>query len=361
MKIGKPVEEGSHRRIEMRIGMQANRTYNAQTMTQLDLITDFKTSSKALLREDLPHADAVDIINRLHHHFYDLTDISGNDMVIQNLAAVPTASGMALGLNHAAQCLLDYHRTIKILKGLVKAIKDTQSEFPGETIKIFYAGCGPYAPFVSMIASLFNPEDLQFSLLEINKPSLDSARRLIDGLSLDAYVKDYHLADAVTFSIPNASSFHILYSETLDALLFRECYVPILANMLPQMNNTIKLIPHNVVLTAEIFSIDTDAAVEKSETVTLFDTRKILRDANTLLPEVIPALKIPLKTDATHTVSRLTIDTHVEIYGDITLTRGQSSLTLPHQMSIAPGTDFETLDFDYQLQPSIELIHRFSQ
>ncbi|MEP3654067.1 MAG: phytanoyl-CoA dioxygenase [Litorimonas sp.] len=330
-------------------------------MTQSNLITDFKTSSKALLREDLPHEDAVEIINRLHHHFYDLTDISGNDMVIQNLAAVPTASGMALGLNHAAQCLLDYHRTIKILQGLFKVIKDRQSECPGETINIFYAGCGPYAPFVPMIASQFNPEDLQFSLLEINKPSLDSAKRLIKGLSLEAYIKDYHLADAVTFEIPDAASFHILYSETLDALLFRECYVPILANMLPQLRDTVTLIPNNVVLTAELFSNDENTANEKSETVTIFDTRETLTTLNAPLPNIIPAAQIALKAKDTRAMSRLIIDTHVDIYDGIALTRGQSSLTLPYEMHIAPDTEFETLEFHYQLKPSIELIQRFSK
>ncbi|MEP3892020.1 MAG: phytanoyl-CoA dioxygenase [Hellea sp.] len=330
-------------------------------MTQFNLVADFKALSKALLREDLPHAEAVEIINRLHSHLFELTDISGDDMVIQNLAAVPTASGMALGLNHAAQCLLDYNRTIKILKGMVAAIEDAQSEFLGETINIFYAGCGPYAPFAAMIASLFSPEEVQLSLLEINKPSLDSARRLVEGLSLEAYIKDFYLADAVTFSIPEASSFHILYSETLDAVLFRECYVPILANMLPQLRDTIKLIPHNVVLTADLFSLEGNSAVDILKTVTLFDTREILSVANAPLPEIIPALKIPLKPDDSHAVSRLMIDTHVQIYGGIALTRGESSLSLPYEMLIAPDKEFETLDFYYQIQPKIELIHKFSK
>jgi hypothetical protein len=268
---------------------------------------------------------------------------------------------MALGLNHAAQCLLDYHRTLKILQGLVKAINDTQSQYPGETINIFYAGCGPYAPFVPMIASLFSPEALQFSLLEINKPSLDSARRLIEGLSLNAYIKDYHLADAVTFSIPDASFFHILYSETLDALLFRECYVPILANMLPQLRDTVTLIPNNVVLTAALFSNDGNTANEKSETVTIFDTRETLQTLNAPLPDVIPAAQITLKPNDARALSRLIIDTHVDIYDGIALTRGQSSLTLPYEMNIAPDTEFETLEFHYQLKPSIELIHKFSK
>ena len=35
---------------------------------------------------------------------------------------------MALGLTHAAQCLLDYKRTEKLLKGIVKAIKDVQQK-----------------------------------------------------------------------------------------------------------------------------------------------------------------------------------------------------------------------------------------
>ena len=50
------------------------------------------------------------------------------------------------------------------LKAMVMAIKEKQQKHPDKTINIFYAGCGPYAPFVTLIAPLFSPKKIQFSL-----------------------------------------------------------------------------------------------------------------------------------------------------------------------------------------------------
>ena len=74
------------------------------------------------------------------------------------------------------------------------------------------------------------------------------AKRLIDSLELNDYVQEIYLADAVTFKIPNPDTIHIVISETLDALLYRECYVPILFNLLPQLGKDITLIPENVLI-----------------------------------------------------------------------------------------------------------------
>ena len=56
---------------------------------------------------------------------------------------------------------------LMFLKAMVMAIKEKQQKHPDKTINIFYAGCGPYAPFVTLIAPLFSPKKIQFSLVHL--------------------------------------------------------------------------------------------------------------------------------------------------------------------------------------------------
>ena len=60
----------------------------------------------------------------------------------------------------------------------------------GEVINVFYAGFGPYAPFVTLVAPFFKSNEVQFTLLEINKNSVESAKKLINALELSDYIKE---------------------------------------------------------------------------------------------------------------------------------------------------------------------------
>ena len=145
---------------------------------------DIKEKVSILLKDSIKQSEIENLINEIHTYFKELTQLTGFDNHIEHLAAITTSKGKALGLNHAAQCLLDYKRTVKFLKAMVMAIKEKQQNHPNETIHVFYAGCGPYAPFITLIAPLFSPEEVQFSLLEINDKSLKYANNLIQKLNL---------------------------------------------------------------------------------------------------------------------------------------------------------------------------------
>ncbi len=316
-----------------------------------------KNLVESLLNNSLEEAAVQRVLNEIHQYFQEITAISGYSHEISHLAAVPTATGMALGLNHAAQCLLDYKRTVQFLHGMVAAIKDKQKENVGESIRIFYAGCGPYAPFITLIAPLFESTEIQFSLLEINKSSLLSAKKLINGLNLSGYVQDYYLADAVTFEIPNPDSFHILFSETLDALLYRESYVPILWNLLPQLSENIVLIPANVTLELSIVKRTghPNELAEEKHLGRIFDTRKDLIPYFTKdkLPQHFPTQQFVLSN--TENQESIIIDTLVSVYKQYELKRGESSLTLPCRIQLGEQAKGKTLAFTYHLKPQIEL------
>ena len=312
----------------------------------------------ALLERDFELTQAEQILKEIHGIFYQLTNISGYDLEMKHLAAVPTSRGMALSLNYAAQCLLDYKRTVFFLKGMVAAIRQKQQEHPNEIIRIFYAGCGPYAPFASLIAPLFKPTELQFTLLEINSDSLASTQRLIEGLNLSDYIQNYHQADAVTFKVPNAESYHILFSETLDALLYRESYVPILGNMLPQFPSNITVLPNNVILSLTLWMKEEnneETAFEAHHLGPILDVRHSLSEfANTPgLPTQFPIIAFSLSSKNNY--KSLVIDTRVDIHANYTLQPGDSSLTIPYELALSNPINRERVEFSYHLMPQVEL------
>lgn len=322
---------------------------------------DIKKLASSLLANSSNQIEIEKNINLIYSIFQKVTDITGFEPKLEYLAAIPTTKGKALGLNHAAQCLLDYKRTIKFVQAIVTVIQEKQKEYPREIINIFYAGCGPYAPFLTLVAPLFKSDQIQFSLLEINKNSLESAKKLIKSLELSNYVQETYLADAVNFKVPNPDRFHILISETLDALLYRECYVPILFNMLPQFNTNIILIPENVCLNLTFFNcsegkkhseIDDYKEYNAGEIIDVRASVSTHKDG-TNIPSQLPDKTFDLKL--MHNYKGIRIDTDVHIYNDIWLSRGESSLSLPFEMELEQCEANKVIIFTYHMENDIEL------
>ncbi|OEK09529.1 phytanoyl-CoA dioxygenase [Flavivirga aquatica] len=331
-------------------------------MSEKIIVSSIKKITLSLLEVSFNQTEVEKKLNEIHAHFQELTKITGFDHKIEYLAAVPSAKGKALGLNHAAQCLLDYKRTVKFLKAIISAIHEKQKNYPNEVIHIFYAGCGPYAPFITLIAPLFTPKNVQFTLLEINKASLESAKKLIQALDLINYIQDYHLADAVTFKVPNANKFHLLFSETLDALLYRECYVPILYNLLPQFNEDITLIPENVLLNLTLLTHSITTPDYKEHDIGhILNVREAvaLHTINQPIPTHLQSKTIDLTTLNMNRYNLMLLDTQVHVYNDIWLYRDESSLTLPLEMVLQQPFNNDTITFSYQMEPDIELTCKF--
>lgn len=321
------------------------------------LSNTIKELSTTILNNQADIEKSKDAIDEIHKHFLEITKLADLGDGLQYIAGVPTASGMALSLNHAAACLLDYRRSTKFLNGMVSLIREKQQQYPNETINIFYAGCGPYAPFITMVAPLFDPKEIQFTLLEINAASIEVAEKLITELKLTDYITEYHTADAVTFQIPDAKKYHILFSETLDALLYRESYVPILWNMLPQLSENCAVIPNNVIVQASLTfpkQEGQDAKKEKEAGVILNVRDAVqINDGSKTLPESFAPTTINLSGDEKY--NTMIVDTKVHIYKDIWLARNESSLSIPLEMEIAYPLDAPNVTFFYQLKPSVEL------
>lgn len=314
-----------------------------------------KEQSQRLLDPQLSMDEMKAIIDEIHVAFTSFTGLSGEEMDVGRTAAIQTAYGKALGMNYAALCLVDYKRTVAFLRGLVAAIREKQQEFPGEQIKVFYAGCGPYAPFVTLVAPLFEPSELCFSILDINPESLNTAQHLIQQLGMEEYVEKVILDDAVTCEIPDAQQYHVLFSETLDAVLSRECYVPILCNMIPQFREGTAIVPENVQLTVTFAKRGPDGNPIEGTPTLIFDARKAARSTfeTRMIPESFPPERVPIERNTG--IYAIVLDTIVHVFGEFQLVRDESQLTKPFAFSIDPNVPFNTLVFTYNLKPEIGL------
>lgn len=206
-----------------------------------------------LLDADIELEHEESIIDRIHELFSEVAIVSGFDGAEEWKVDMQASSGWAISVNEAARCLLDYRRTGQFFRGMHRAIWDAKRKFPSETIEVLYAGCGPYAPFFTLIAPLFSPEDVQFTLLEINDLSLEIARMLTREMGLSSYLRESHLADATLFKVPAAERYHLLFTETMDTALEREPMVSILLNLLPQLRKDVLVVPRNVTIEGVFF------------------------------------------------------------------------------------------------------------
>ena len=326
------------------------------------MISKIRKLTATLLKNSISQVEAEKSLNEIHKHFQQITEITGFDFQIEHMAAIPAAKGKALGLNFAAQCLLDYNRTVKFLKAIVSAISEQREKQPKKLIKIFYAGCGPYAPFITLVAPFFQPDEVQFTLLDINENSVKSAKKLIHALKLSNFVKDFYTADAVTFDVPNSESFDILISETLDAVLYRECYVPILFNLLPQFKEDIILIPENVIINLSFVPpVKKQSDYKEYEVGSVFNVREAVStySASDPIPPKFTDKKIDLTVLNMTDYERVLLDTKVHIHGDSWLNRNESSLTIPYESELVQPFQKSSIIFTYCIEPEIELKCRF--
>ena len=154
--------------------------------------------------------------------------------------------GIALSSQHALDCLQDSLRTVRFIKGTYYAICDALLEFPNQKIELVYAGCGPGAPIVIPLLSLFEPNQLSITLLDINPTSIDSVSELIHELGAHSFFREAYLGDAISYKHPDELLLHIVLTETMDKGLTKEPQVRITQNLAPQLVDGGILIPESI-------------------------------------------------------------------------------------------------------------------
>ena len=88
----------------------------------------------------------------------------------------PSGEGLAISPTQAAMCAGEFQRTAVFLRGLHDAIASVIERKPSEPVRVLYAGSGPYATLAVPLMTVFPPEAVRFTILDIHPVSIDYVR-----------------------------------------------------------------------------------------------------------------------------------------------------------------------------------------
>ncbi len=282
--------------------------------------------------------DEVEVANQLSNVYHKLLEDVVSDRSFTNTYPTHIDGGIALSSQHALDCLQDPLRTVRFIKATYLAIHEAISRFPNKKIELVYAGCGPAAPIVMPLLSLFDPDQLTITLLDINKSSISSVSALINELGATSYFREHYLGDAVLYAHPKEYPLHIVLSETMDKGLTKEPQVRITQNLASQLIENGIFIPEAIKVYTEHSFYSKEPYFDISKNVLalgpkietwgrqlLFSITKEIQQAPAFeyLSDII---EVP--SDFTDTPD-ICIYADVYIFGDIKLLKAQSLISNP--------------------------------
>jgi len=188
------------------------------------LVQQFKQTlddcSAVFLKENAAHGELFAASRNYYDLLCRITDLQMPDVRLDDAILLP--GGKAIGPIVAAECIKDYMRTYRFIRGLYCAVIAVKKEQPGKPVHILYAGTGPFATLVLPLTSVFSPETIQCTLLEIQPESYQMLQKTIQTFGLKPYIRAIHLADACAYRPDDILPIHIVLTETMQAALDKE-------------------------------------------------------------------------------------------------------------------------------------------
>jgi hypothetical protein len=160
------------------------------------------------------------------------------------------SSGVAIAPSTAAACLTDFFRTTQFLRAMDAALHATQARFPGESIDVLEAGCGPLAPLSLPFAVRYPTARLRFTLLDANPLALEQAGRLAAHLGISRAVSLLQ-EDAATLTLPDRP--HVIACEMIQRGLTREPQAAATLNLGQQLREGGVFLPEEITVRAGLF------------------------------------------------------------------------------------------------------------
>jgi len=281
--------------------------------------------------------------------FFAQFNLNETEISSQKKMETIVSGGVALSFTGAANCLDDYLRTVRFIKGTYFAIKELKEKFPDEKLNILYAGCGPYATILLPVLSLLHKDDVDAVLLDINECSVASVKKLLINLNFTNYKIEVICANAITYKQPALKPLHLVVTETMFNALTREPQAAITANLAPQLIKGGILIPEEIELsvgysffakepflqnTANVFDLlETSLPKKYNKQVkvdTLFSMNKGYALSYNQYKYESPFYELP--TEFTN-YPDVCIYTNIRIFKSIKLGLAESYITNPHCVS----------------------------
>jgi len=223
----------------------------------------------------------------------------------------------------AALCMEQTERTIQFLRGLKSAIEHLRFTLKRK-VNVLYAGSGPFATLALPMTSMFDPEEVNFSVIDIYEYSIRNVRHLVSLLEIEDYFKDYILGDATTYNPKNPPD--ILITETMNAGLLDEAQVAITAQLAKHLPVHGILIPEEVFLGIRLSRLypPKKSDVESIDTGTFYS---LSRNTQLVPPYVIKGvIPVPKKLKE-GCIYGITLTTRLNIFGGHTLGPNSSEIT----------------------------------
>jgi SAM-dependent methyltransferase len=196
-----------------------------------------------------------------------LLDIDENDVsrtAEPFFADTVLGDGKAISPLGAARCVREYRRTAVFLQAMDAALREAFERFPGETIHVLEAGCGPLAPLALPFALRFPEERVVFTLLDLHPVAIEGARRVVKTLGLQKSIRNYLVADAITLRFADADRPHVIACEVLLRALVREPQVAVTLNLAPQLRPGGIFLPQRIDVDAALFDASRHFAMAQS-------------------------------------------------------------------------------------------------
>ncbi|MDG2047289.1 MAG: hypothetical protein P8J79_08715 [Halioglobus sp.] len=163
-------------------------------------------------------------------------------------------NGVAINPQAAAQCALDYERSVVFLRGIYAAINTLKLRFSDTPLEILYAGCGPFATLLLPLLGLFSPGEIKLYLMDFHQRSLDSVELLLADFGFCKYATRTIKADACSYTHPG--KLHLVIAEVMQKSLEQEPQFAVTANLAPQLCSAGVFIPQFIDVSMYLSNLD---------------------------------------------------------------------------------------------------------
>ncbi|MFK7749037.1 MAG: hypothetical protein AB8B65_11635 [Kordia sp.] len=280
-----------------------------------------------------------DKLQEFMHFLTQLTKLELNES--KKEANIQFKNGIALNTKDAALCVVDIIRTRQFIRGVLKAVNDIKKQ-KSSVIRIMYAGTGPFAMLILPLLTKYSSDELQLTLLEVNKDTGAHLKRLIEKLEIGAYIEKIVFEDASKYKIDEKDEIDILISETMQFGLVKEQQVPIMLNLVTQLKEDIIMIPQTIKLDLALLNANTELIFNNKEelryktlkTVLEFDNQFIRKHSNEIKQSnrIELCKQLQFKEIGNEEYDRLVMLTAIQVYGDEWIHVDLSSLTIPKRI-----------------------------